>query len=80
MIPNPNNEFQILLNSDHPFYEMIYGNGGEDKRLTAVMDAFLSAMCYTELKCITDGNQLLFEQMKEVSSHVLSKYIEEKIL
>lgn len=80
MIPNPDNEFQVLVNTDHPFYETVYGNAEKDKKITAIMDAFLFTMSFIELKCITDNNEFLFNQMKEVASSVLKKFIEEKIL
>jgi hypothetical protein len=44
------------------------------------MDAFLFTMSFIELKCITNKNEMLFEQMKEVASSVLNKFIEDKIL
>ena len=40
MVPNPNNEFQVLVNSDHPFYQFVYGDSEKDKKITAIMDAF----------------------------------------
>lgn len=80
MIPNPNNEFQVIVNSDHPFYNIVYGDAEKDKKITAIMDAFLFTMSFIELKCITNNNELLFDQMKEVASSVLNKFIDEKIL
>lgn len=80
MIPNPFNEFQVIINSNHPFYEKIYGNHENDKKLTAVMDAFLFTMAYVELKCISENNELLFDQMKKVSSEVLKKMVEKNII
>ena len=80
MVPNPNNEFQVLVNSDHPFYETVYGDSEKDKKITAIMDAFLFTMSFIELKCITNKNELLFDQMKEVASSVLNKFIEENII
>lgn len=80
MVPNPNNEFQVLVNSDHPFYQFVYGDSEKDKKITAIMDAFLFTMSFIELKCITNNNELLFDQMKEVASSVLNKFIEENIL
>jgi len=80
MAPNPDNEFQVLVNSDHPFYEKVYGDSEKDKKITAIMDAFLFTMSYIELKCITDKNELLFDQMKEVASSVLNKFVEENII
>lgn len=80
MIPNPYNEFQVLVNTDHPFYNLVYGDSEKDKKITAIMDAFLFTMSFIELKCITNNNEMLFEQMKEVASSVLNKFIEEKIL
>lgn len=80
MVPTPYNEFQVLVNSDHPFYHYVYDDAERNKKITAIMDAFLFTMSFIELKCITTNNELLFEQMKEVASSVLSKFIEEKIL
>lgn len=80
MVPNPYNEFQVMVNTDHPFYELVYGDKEKDKKITAIMDAFLFTMSFIELKCITNNNEMLFEQMKEVASSVLSKFIDEKIL
>ena len=80
MVPNPHNEFQVMVNTDHPFYDLVYGDAEKDKKITAIMDAFLFTMSFIELKCITNNNEMLFEQMKEVASSVLNKFIEEKIL
>ncbi len=80
MIPNPDSDFQVLVNTDHPFYETVYGNAKEDKKITAIMDAFLFTMSFIELKCITSNNELLFEQMKEVASSVLKKFVEASLL
>ena len=80
MVPNPYNEFQVLVNTDHPFYNYVYADVGKDKKITAIMDAFLFTMSFVELKCITNNNEFLFEQMKEVASLVLKKFIEDKIL
>ena len=80
MIPSPHNEFQVLVNTDHPFYDKVYGDSEKDKKITAIMDAFLFTMSFIELKCITNNNELLFDQMKEVASTVLAKFIDEKIL
>jgi hypothetical protein len=80
MVPNPNNEFQVIVNSDHPFYDLVYGNSEKDKKFTAIMDAFLLAMSFVELKCITNNNELLFDQMREVASSNLKRFIEDKIL
>lgn len=80
MVPNPNSEFQVLINKNHPFYDVVYGNPEKDKKITAIMDAFLFTMSFVELKCITNNNELLFEQMKEVASQVLRKIVDEKIV
>ncbi len=80
MVPNPYNEFQVMVNTDHPFYDLVYGDAEKDKKITAIMDAFLFTMSFIELKCITNNNEMLFEQMKEVASSVLNKFIEDKIL
>jgi hypothetical protein len=80
MVPNPYNEFQVLVNTDHPFYDIVYGDAEKDKKITAIMDAFLFTMSFIELKCITNNNEMLFDQMKEVASSVLNKFIDEKIL
>jgi hypothetical protein len=80
MVPSPHNEFQVLVNTDHPFYDLVYGDSNKDKKLTAIMDAFLFTMSFVELKCITNNNEMLFDQMKEVASTVLFKFIDEKIL
>ena len=80
MVPNPHNEFQVIVNSDHPFYNIVYGDAEKDKKITAIMDAFLFTMSFIELKCINNNNELLFDQMKEVASTVLTKFIDEKIL
>jgi hypothetical protein len=80
MVPNPYNEFQVLVNSNHPFYDKVYGDAEKDKKITAIMDAFLFTMSFIELKCITNNNELLFDQMKDVASSVLAKFIDEKII
>jgi hypothetical protein len=80
MVPNPNNEFQVIVNTDHPFYDLVYGNFEKDKKIGAVMDAFLLAMSFVELKCITNNNELLFEQMREVASYNLKRFIEDRII
>ncbi len=80
MVPNPFNEFQVLVNTNHPFYEKVYGDSDKDKKITAIMDAFLFTMSFIELKCITNNNELLFDQMKEVASSVLAKFVDEKII
>lgn len=80
MVPNPYNEFQVMVNADHPFYDLVYGDAEKDKKITAIMDAFLFTMSFIELKCITNSNEMLFEQMKEVASSVLNKFIDDKIL
>ena len=80
MIPNPDNEFQVLVNTDHPFYDKVYGDSEKDKKITAIMDAFLFTMSFIELKCITNNNETLFDQMKEVASSVLNKFIDDNIL
>jgi hypothetical protein len=80
MVPSPHNEFQVLINTDHPFYDIVYGDAEKDKKITAIMDAFLFTMSFIELKCITNNNEMLFDQMKEVASSVLNKFIDDKIL
>ena len=80
MVPNPYNEFQVIVNTDHPFYDLVYGDAEKDKKITAIMDAFLFTMSFIELKCITNNNEMLFEQIKEVASSVLNKFIDDKIL
>ena len=80
MIPSPDSDFQVLVNKNHPFYEFAYGDCESDQKTTAIMDAFLFAMSFIELKCITDNNEFLFEQVKEVASSVLKKFVEDKIL
>jgi hypothetical protein len=80
MVPNPYNEFQVMVNTDHPFYDIVYGDAEKNKKITAIMDTFLFTMSFIELKCITYNNEILFEQMKEVASSVLNKFIEDKIL
>ena len=62
------------------FYDLVYGDAEKDKKITAIMDAFLFTMSFIELKCITNNNEMLFEQMKEVASSVLNKFIDDKIL
>lgn len=79
MVPNPNNEFQVLVNTDHPFYDLVY-SGEKDQKTSAVMDAFLFAMCFIELKCISEENEHLFSQMREVSSEVLKNFVLENLL
>jgi len=80
MIPSPLNEFQVIVNTDHPLYDIVYGDSEKDKKVTAILDAFFFTMSFIELKCITNNNEMLFEQMKEVASFVLKKFVNEKIL
>jgi hypothetical protein len=80
MVPNPYNEFQVIVNSNHPFYHLVYGDAEKDQKITAIMDAFLFTMSFIELKCISNNNELLFDQMREVASSVLCKFIDDKIL
>jgi len=80
MVPSPHNEFQVMVNSEHPFYELVYGDAERDRKTTAIMDAFLFTMSFVELKCITNGNEALFDQMKEVASSVLEKFVKEEII
>jgi hypothetical protein len=80
MVPNPDNEFQVIVNSEHPFYDKVYGESEKDKKITAIMDAFLFTMSFVELKCITNNNEMLFDQMKEVASSVLTKFVDENII
>ena len=61
MVPSPDSDFQVLINENHPFYDIVYGDGKTNKKATAIMDAFLFTMSYVELKCITDNNEFLFE-------------------
>ena len=75
MVPNPNNDFQVMVNTDHPFYDLVYGDAEKNKKTVAVVDAFLFTMSFIELKCITNNNEMLFTQIKEVASSVLTKFI-----
>ncbi len=80
MVPSPDSKFQVLVNEDHPFYKIVYGNGKKDKKTMAIVDAFVFTMSFVELKCITTSNEFLFDQMREVASAVLRKIVKEKIL
>lgn len=80
MVPSPDSDFQVLVNKKHPFYNIVYGDAETDKRTTAIMDAFLFTMSFIELKCITENNEFLFEEMRVVAANVLKKFIEDKIL
>jgi hypothetical protein len=80
MVPSPYNEFQVMVNTEHPFYKVVYGEANSDSKTTAIMDAFLFTMSFIELKCITNGNEVLFDQMKEVASSVLEKFVKDEII
>jgi hypothetical protein len=80
MVPSPLNEFQVIINTDHPLYDKVYGDSENDKKVTAILDAFFFTMSFIELKCITTNNEMLFDQMKEVASFVLKKFVNEKII
>lgn len=80
MVPSPDSDFQVLINKKHPFYDVVYGNDEADRKTTAIMDAFLFTMSFIELKCITENNEFLFEQMRLVAASVLKKFVEEKII
>ena len=50
MVSNPDSDFQVLINKDHPFYEIVYGNAEKDKKITAIMDAFLFTYVFRRTK------------------------------
>jgi hypothetical protein len=80
MVPSPDSKFHVLINEDHPFYKKVYENAEKNPKVLAVIDAFLFTLSFVELKCITTNNEFLFEQMREVASVVLKKFVDEKIL
>lgn len=72
--------FHVQLNKDHPFYEYIYDDPLSQQKVRAIMEAFAFTFCFAELKCVTDKNRYLFDQIREVISDTLKKQIEINIL
>jgi hypothetical protein len=79
-IPNPDCGFQIIINKSHPLYEKYYFDVDKNKPVTAVLDSFLFTLAFIELKCRTSENHNLFQEIREVASEVLKKFVNEKII
>ncbi len=74
LVGTPECGFAVILNSDHPFYQLAYENGKPTAALTILQDALLCAMAYAELRCGSTGNLSLFNEIRHAVSQFLEKW------
>jgi hypothetical protein len=78
--PHPSKGFILVLNEDHLFYSKIYKEASTIKTLSALADAFLFTFSFVELRCKSNENEELFNDIRLVAAEVLNKFINEKLI
>jgi len=78
-VPSPS-VFQVIVNENHPIYDKIYsGDEKENKHAQALMHSFFFTLSFIELKCKSDRNKSLFDDINKTAYDAFKKLIEESI-
>ena len=71
---------QNLFDVNYLFYSKIYKEASTIKTLSALADAFLFTFSFVELRCKSNENESLFNDIRLVVAEVLNKFIKEKLI
>jgi hypothetical protein len=67
----------VLLNEDHPFYKHVYSP--EKEKSSGYIDIFCLTMAFVELRCGTESNLKLLQDIKLFASEFLTACVKKKI-
>ncbi len=73
LICRPDGGFTVVLNPDHPFYQLVYDSAKGDSRLTTFIDTVLFSIAYSELRSANPRTQPLFSEVRETISVMLAE-------
>ena len=72
-------DFTVIVNQDHPFYEYVYEENAGNKLATSVADSIFYTLAFAEIFSRSESTEKVFLNMRNVMSRVLDRLIQEKI-
>ena len=67
----------VQINTGHPYYAKVYLPNLSEGVTVQGMDALLWGLCIAELKCVSDGNKRMFEDLRFEVSRNLKRLVED---
>ena len=72
-------DFTVIVNQDHPFYEYVYEENAGNKLATSVADSIFYTLAFAEIFSRSESTEKVFLNMRNVMSKVLDRLIQEKV-
>ena len=79
VVCNDENKFKVIVNSKHPFYELIY-KSNNPRTVTEAVDALIFALAFSELKIRNKSNEYMLQDFKSSCSTALKEFIKAKFV
>jgi len=80
MIPDGKDVMQIEMNTDNELYKLFYTEQRKNRRVTAVIDAILIGLAFSEINCKTEKSREVFEDINRTVGHLLNRLIENEVI
>jgi len=79
VVCNDENKFKVIVNSKHPFYDLIY-KSNNPRTVTEAVDALIFALAFSELKIRNKSNEYMLQDFKSSCSTALKELIKAKFV
>ena len=79
IVCNDQNKFKVIVNSKHPFYELIYKRNNP-RAVTEAVDALIFSLAFSELKIRNKSNEYMLQDFKSSCSTALKEFIKAKFV
>ena len=79
IVCNDQNKFKVIVNSKHPFYELIYKRNNP-RAVTEAVDALIFSLAFSELKIRNNKNEYMLQDFKSSCSSALKEFIKAKFV
>jgi hypothetical protein len=80
MIPDGKGIMQVEINTENELYKTFYTEQRKNRRVTAVIDAMLIGLAFSEINCKTEKSKEVFEDINRTVGHLLNRLIESEII
>ena len=79
-IPDGERVMQVEINSTNRLYKEFYTEEKKNERITAVVDAILIGLAFSEMNCKTEKSKEIFEDINRTVGHLVNRLIDKDLI
>jgi len=79
-IPDGDDVMQVEINSSNNLYKQFYTDEKKNERITAVIDAVILGLAFSEMNCKTEKSKEIFDDINRTVGHLVNRLIDKEVI